>query len=291
MTSNIDWAEIARHITLCEGKDQVIRHATTVAGGDIAQAYRVHCGADDYFVKTQKPQYLAMFQAEAAALAQLREFAPRAICSGIAGDAAYLAMEYCELSHSGNEESLGDTIANLHRTTNTEGRFGWEEDNFIGLTAQRNTWSDSWADFFWRHRLAPQLQFAYAKGFKKPLAKFENALAEAAKGLLRSHRPSAALLHGDLWSGNKAFLPDGRAIIFDPAAYYGDPETDIAMTELFGGFGPRFYDSYYRHHPRQSGYDKRKALYNLYHLLNHLSLFGSGYLGQCERYILSIIEE
>src|SRR5438046_3083355 len=97
--------------------------------------------------------------------------------------------------------------------------------------------------------------------------------------LLRGPRPAPSLLHGDLWRGNAGFVAGGP-VVFDPAVYYGDREADLAMTELFGGFPPAFYASYNENYPLESGYRQRKHLYNLYHLLNHLNLFGGGYLGQ-----------
>jgi fructosamine-3-kinase len=99
--------------------------------------------------------------------------------------------------------------------------------------------------------------------------------------VLRGHSPHPSLLHGDLWSGNVSFTPQGP-VVFDPAAYYGDREADLAMTELFGGFPREFYDAYEQAFPLPAGYEQRKILYNLYHLLNHLNLFGRSYLGQVE---------
>jgi protein-ribulosamine 3-kinase len=99
------------------------------------------------------------------------------------------------------------------------------------------------------------------------------------------------LLHGDLWSGNYSFLSDGTPVIFDPAVYYGDRETDLAMSELFGGFNARFYQAYEEAFPLDSGYALRKKLYNLYHVLNHLNLFGGGYLGQAESLMGQLLAE
>ncbi|MGD9265203.1 MAG: fructosamine kinase family protein, partial [Lysobacterales bacterium] len=110
-------------------------------------------------------------------------------------------------------------------------------------------------------------------------------LLDALPRLLEGHRPAASLLHGDLWSGNKAYDAKGQPVIFDPASYYGDRETDIALTELFGGFGPDFYAAYRAAYPPDDGYRQRRDLYNLYHLLNHLNLFGGGYLSRCEQVI------
>ena len=109
--------------------------------------------------------------------------------------------------------------------------------------------------------------------------------------LFAGHVPAASLLHGDLWSGNVAFLENGQPVVFDPAVYYGDREADIAMSELFGGFPNAFYSAYEAQWPLDKGYASRKHMYNLYHLLNHLNLFGAGYLAQCQATIDSLVAQ
>ena len=157
-------------------------------------------------------------------------------------------------------------LAALHRSTND--RFGWATDNWIGLSPQANGWSDDWAEFFLEKRLKPQ---AARCGLLGELPDVHR--------ILEGHRPQASLLHGDLWSGNAGFTPLGP-VLYDPAVYYGDRECDLAMTELFGGFPEQFYSTYRAEFPVVDGYERRKHLYNLYHLLNHLNIFGGGYLTQ-----------
>ena len=164
-------------------------------------------------------------------------------------------------------------LASVHR--HQADRFGWQRDNYIGSTPQQNGWRESWIAFWRERRLEPQIALARANGYRIEVPPVWR--------LLEGHEPAPSLLHGDLWSGNAAFLPDGAPVLFDPAVYYGDREADLAMTELFGGFPREFYSSYRKIYPLDAGYEKRKHLYNLYHLLNHLNLFGSGYLGQVER--------
>jgi fructosamine-3-kinase len=167
---------------------------------------------------------------------------------------------------------MGRMLAALHR--NTSERFGWASDNWIGLSPQANGWSEDWIGFWRERRLLPQLERAGLVSKAAPLL-------ERLAGFFPGHRPVPSLLHGDLWRGNAGFTPEG-AVIFDPAVYYGDREADLAMSELFGGFPRAFYAAYEDAWPLDSGYAQRKNLYNLYHLLNHLNLFGSGYLGQVQ---------
>jgi protein-ribulosamine 3-kinase len=161
-------------------------------------------------------------------------------------------------------------LAKVHRTAAP--RFGWQRDNYIGSTPQRNGWCEDWREFWIERRVGPQLELARRNGFR---------VAEPPLGSLDGHRPQPSLLHGDLWSGNAGFTAEGP-VIFDPAVYYGDREADLAMTELFGGFPGTFYEAYHAAWPLEPGYEQRKHLYNLYHLLNHLNLFGGSYLGQVE---------
>ena len=116
-------------------------------------------------------------------------------------------------------------------------------------------------------------------------------LADRVGALFLDYRPAPSLLHGDLWSGNVGQLADGQAVIFDPASYWGDRETDIAMAELFGGFPAAFYSAYRATWPLDSGYERRKPLYNMYHILNHFNLFGNAYLGQAQRMISGLLAE
>ena len=182
-----------------------------------------------------------------------------------------ILLEQLDLQRNGDWAALAQMLAKLHRTTGP--RFGWYRDNFIGATPQINSWRDDWAEFFAECRLRPQLALARKNGFQIALPSLK---------LLENHKPEPSLLHGDLWSGNAGFIADGP-VLFDPAVYYGDREADLAMTELFGGFPARFYEAYDEAYPLTEGYEARKQLYNLYHLLNHLNIFGEGYLAQVQR--------
>lgn len=233
---------------------------------------QVTVGGQVRFLKTDDDAgYVDAFAAEADGLKALRAAgcaAPEPVSLRDTGWDAYLLMEHLDLRPDGDFAALGRMLARLHRNEST--RFGWARDNYIGATPQHNAWCEDWTDFWRERRLTPQFELARRKGF---------ALEMPSLSLLAGHRPRPSLLHGDLWNGNVGFTAQGP-VVFDPAVYYGDRETDLAMTELFGGFPHEFYAAYEKELPLERGYEQRKHLYNLYHLLNHLNLFGGGYLGQ-----------
>ena len=247
------------------------------------------------FVKTGDAAALAMFQAEAAGLAALRATSavrvPEVFSCGIIGGRASIALEYLDLRpfDRNSGAALGEALAQLHGTTGP--RFGWPSDNFIGATPQENEWRDNWALFYADRRLRPQLKLATRRGMERKLADQGESIAERIGAFFVAYQPVASLLHGDLWGGNAGALPDDTPVIYDPAAYYGDRETDIAMSELFGGFPESFYASYRLAWPLDTGFETRKTLYNLYHVLNHFNLFGAGYLGQARRMIEKLLAE
>lgn len=247
------------------------------------------------FVKTGPASDLARFEAEAAGLAALRDTGavrvPEVHCCGMDGDRARIALEWLELKNLDRPSgaALGRSLAALHRHTGET--HGWPGDNFIGSTPQENGETATWARFFADRRLRPQLRLAKAAGMEREwLAKGES-LAERLAAFFVDYQPVPSLLHGDLWSGNAGALPDGTAVIFDPAVYRGDREADLAMAELFGGFPEAFYAAYREAWPLDPGYETRKTLYNLYHVLNHFHMFGSGYLGQAKRMIERLLAE
>jgi len=248
-----------------------IDEAEPAAGGCIHDCYRVTIAGVRRFLKANDLRFADAFAAEADGLQALRSAglsSPKALDYGVAGDKAYLLLEFLELKKGGDFAALGRMLASAHRKPGA--RFGWPRDNYIGATPQPNGWYDDWAQFWMERRMQPQIELAQRNGFDLSVPPLK---------LLEKHTPQASLLHGDLWSGNVGFTADGP-VVFDPAAYYGDREADLAMTELFGGFPREFYRAYEETFPLNPGYGQRKNLYNLYHLLNHLNLFGGGYLGQ-----------
>ncbi|MBW4697387.1 MAG: fructosamine kinase family protein [Aphanocapsa lilacina HA4352-LM1] len=284
------WTAIARHIAQSTGEAFVAEGQSTVGGGSINRTCVLSGSGRRYFVKLNTPDTLAMFEAEADGLEELHRAGairvPRPICSGVAADSAYLVIEWLPLGGRGDWEQLGEQLAHLHRTISSKG-FGWRRDNTIGSTPQPNPWTAEWGIFFARHRIGHQLALARGSAIDRATAQ---ELVDRIPNLLAGHRPEPSLLHGDLWSGNADFTAAEEPVLFDPATYYGDRETDLAMSELFGGFPESFYRGYRRAWPLAPGYERRKMLYNLYHVLNHYNLFGGGYASQANRMIRQLLQ-
>lgn len=263
-----------------------------VAGGCIHRAFAVEGGGERWFVKINDTRHADGFSAEAEGLAAILAAgvrAPRPLCHGADGAHAWIVMEFVELGAAPDPARLGAALAKLHRC---EGQaYGWSRDNYIGSTPQRNARTPDWIEFWRTRRLAPQLELAERNGLGTRLANAGTRVLAALPRILAGHRPPTSLLHGDLWGGNAGFLAGGEPIVFDPAVYHGDPEADLAMTELFGGFGPEFHRAYREAAPPAAGYEVRRTLYNLYHVLNHANLFGGGYTAQAERMMLGLIAE
>ena len=245
-----------------------------------------------YFAKVNERAQLDNFAAEAdglAALAAAGARVPSPLCRGEEGDEAFLVLEYLEMRGSGDYAALGRALAHVHSISGEF--FGWRRDNYIGRTPQLNCRSSSWSDFWRDSRLLPQLDLARESGLRASLVRKGERLADDLPRFLSDHAPAASLLHGDLWGGNTGFLASGAPVLFDPAVYWGDRETDLAMTELFGGFPRDFYSAYAESAPLDRGYAARKTLYNLYHVLNHANLFGGGYAAQAERMIDQLLAQ
>lgn len=244
-----------------------------------------------FFVKVAAPERADMLSAEIEALAAIAAagavHVPQVFASGEAEGAAFVALEWLDIADGGRDAAMGRALAALHAKRGP--RFGWHRDNHIGMTPQSNAWGDDWANFFRDRRLAPQLALAARNGYGGRLARDGDRLLAAVPVLLDGHRPTPSLLHGDLWAGNAAQLRDGTPVMFDPAIYYGDREADLAMTELFGGFGPDFYDAYAQSAPLPPGYPLRRTLYNFYHVLNHLNLFGAAYRARAEAMVAELV--
>ncbi len=284
------WSKIASHISQATNKQFEIIDRKSVGGGCINQAYVISDALKHrYFIKLNQPTLIDMFVAEARGLQELTATAaikvPVPICWGIAASNSYLVLECLDLTSRVNPQywkQMGRNLAAMHdyRISSTP-KFGWHVNNTIGSTPQINTWETDWTTFFKNHRIGYQLQLAQRKGGHFPQA---DRLLAAIHDILDNHYPQTSLVHGDLWGGNASFTAT-EPVIFDPATYWGDREVDLAMTELFGGFPAAFYQGYSSVYPLAPGYDRRKHLYNLYHILNHYNLFGGSYQSQANNSI------
>lgn len=256
-----------------------------VAGGSINSCYRVADRSGRvWFLKVNAADCAGMFAAELDGLRELRAAiavrVPEPVASGAADDAAWLLMEHLDLEPGSAAAAarLGERLALQHRHGSE--RWGWRRDNTIGSTPQPNGWHEDWLAFWRERRLGFQLALAARQGHGASLGDRGQRLLDRLPRFFEGYRPVPSLLHGDLWGGNWAMAGNGEPVIFDPAVYYGDREADVAMTELFGGFPRDFHAAYERAWPLDAGYRVRRDIYNLYHVLNHLNLFGGGYLGQ-----------
>ncbi|VAW66256.1 Ribulosamine/erythrulosamine 3-kinase potentially involved in protein deglycation [hydrothermal vent metagenome] len=284
------WQQISEQISLHTTSDFRTTSHISVAGGSINQAFKISNGQRHYFVKLNDLKHGDMFEIEALSLQEMAAsktvHVPQPICTGqYTGQntaLAWLVMEYLELSNralsSASARQLGQQLSTMHKIYAP--LFGWHVNNTIGSTPQSNQQHAHWVDFWREQRLLPQLRLAERNGYGKALSGVSDKLVSDFHVLFTHHQPTPSMLHGDLWGGNAASLTRGTPVIFDPAFYYGDRETDIAMTHLFGGFSADFYAAYNEAWPLDEGFKVRKTFYNLYHILNHLNLFGSGYLGQ-----------
>ncbi|MCX4027134.1 fructosamine kinase family protein [Endozoicomonas sp. SM1973] len=268
-------------------------HTTTVfpiQGGDINQTFKLEGANQQFVLKLQSGAPSDWFQQEfnglTAILATKTMDAPEPIVFGEYEDSQFLVLEYLNLVTTGNWFQYGEQLALLHKANNDKQHFGWPSDNFIGHTAQKNSWNNEWASFFTQQRIGYQLDLAVNNGYKLTFSNPQ--IIDAIYNQLNDHQPLASLVHGDLWKGNTGFVETGP-VLFDPACYYADREVDLAMTALFGRLPSAFYQGYQTVYPLEKGYQQRKTLYNLYHLLNHLNLFGRGYLESVNSTIRQLI--
>ena len=289
------WQPVEKAICEATGERFSVKSAISTGGGCINETARLIGDGRCFFVKLNTADRLAMFATEAAGLELIDSSStlrvPRPICHGRDHQRSWLVLEYVEFGASSphTSEMLGRQLAAMHRCDSDT--FGWDRDNTIGATPQNNSPGSNWVEFFRQQRLGYQLSLAGDNGASLRLLDRGNLLLDALPHLFSAYQPRASLLHGDLWGGNWAADEQGNPVIFDPAVYFGDREADLAMTELFGGFDDRFYQSYRHAWTLDPGYSTRKVLYNLYHILNHYNLFGGGYAERALGMIDHLISE
>ena len=268
------------------GENISILSRQPVFGGDINRAYALRLSDGSViFMKANTKQKLAIFQGEAESLDFIRQTgtirSPEVLAIGTDGDSSFLLLEYIPSgrgSRSSSEE-LGRELAEMHQADTSPfvrgGKYGALHDHLLGSGIQDNTPMDCWTEFFAECRLRPQFEKAYSYFSGTTQRQIESFLDHLDRYLTEPEHPS--LLHGDLWGGNYMVDDQGHPWLIDPAAYVGHAEADLAFTELFGGFDSVFYDTYRNAAGLDSGYRERRDIYNLYHLVKHLNLFGGAY--------------
>ncbi len=284
MLENADSLESALE-QLC-GAGIRVKKRQSVSGGDINRAFLITLSSGDkFFLKENHGDLLPMFSSESEGLLALGSVGggappvPRPLAWGRDGENSFLLMDVVNPGKLDSGEKFGASLAMLHRTGRSE-FCGFQVENRIGSTLQNNKQMQSWHDFFGEQRLGFQWKLAREKGYGN--SSDDRAMASLLRRLMdilpEPEEGHPSLLHGDLWGGNWMAGDDGRGWLIDPAVYFGHREADIAMTELFGGFPRGFRTGYENIWPLEPGFSERRDLYNLYHLLNHLNLFGSSYL-------------
>ena len=256
-------------------KPQVLKRLN---GGDINQVYHCITKKNQFVVKVNySEKYPKMFEKEKKGLELLNKSSfiiPNVFSSGSLKQLDYLILEYIKPSKSINWKIFGENLASLHQITSQE--FGLDYDNYIGSIEQINSYDKNWFDFYANKRLILLMKLARNKNLltNKDCNEIER-ICNSLKDIIPNSIPS--LIHGDLWHGNIISAENGVPVLIDPAVYYGHPEIDWAMLDLFGNFPKISFDTYNEINPLEIGFQNRKYIYQLYPLLVHLVLFGSGY--------------
>ena len=277
------WHFISDQISQQLGIDFICDDIREISDGDSHKSFKISDGKRRFFVKINEIDKLVNFEAECIGLEHLQKTeilkVPKIICLGAASDKSFLVLEFITMQ-SGSKEAwfkFGQKLAQQHQS-HTQNMYGWQEDNFIGLSPQPNNWQKKWSEFFAEQRIGFMLQLLAEKGHN--LADIDKVV-DSVKQLFAGHNPVSSMLHGDLWQGNIGFHND-EPVIFDPAFYFGDREAEIAMTELFNRFPAEFYHGYDEVWPLDVDYQYRKPVYQLYHILNHALIFGGQYLNSAK---------
>lgn len=298
MKTDHPWLESALNRLSTAGR---IRTVQSVGGGCISPAWKVQnqSSGNDYFIKQNHIDFLDNFHAESDGLRSLSIAAqsvegvevPKVLFVGEVEGKSCLVLKWIDSAADPVDEfQYGRAIAKIHVSGGTEDRsIGYSRDNYLGATRQINTLPitkgpQGWIDFVGQQRLGFQIAMAKDGGVaSRGLIEAVETTIRGLPCLLEGRRDEIALLHGDLWSGNVLFDVDGNVVLIDPAVYRGCPEAEFGMLKLFDGVGPAFDEGYQSVVMFPEGWQRRVDVYVLYHLLNHLNLFGASYLKQCER--------
>ena len=264
-----------------------------VHGGDIHSAWQIEFSNKKLFLK-RNIRNKKFLEFEKYCLQNLRKYInqenfviPEVIAYKNIQNVEILLIEWIDMQNFA-QKNLGKGLGEMHLKSSESNpkMFGFPVEGFIGTTDQKKGWEDNWIDCFLKLRIIPQLLILESKILEKEII---NKIKDKIKSELLNHKPTNALVHGDLWSGNAGMDKSGKGVIFDPASWWADNEVDIAMTKLFGGFKKEFYEEYHKIFPIKKGFEKRIIIYNFYHILNHANMFGGGYLKQVEDYVKAIL--
>jgi len=262
-----------------------IKENKPIYGGDIAQSHvLIFESGRKYFLKSGVYND-RMFPTEANSLIELSRSNTIRVPRVLIVEPEFLLIEYIEPGQKVSSffEEFGRQFAEMHHFKAKY--FGLFEDNFIGHTPQQNipqsNQATNWTKFYFEKRLLFQFKLAESRGLSSSFLNNSFKLLEnKIESILKTDDALPVLLHGDLWSGNYLADKNGNPVLIDPAVYYGHREADLAMTKVFGGFSPSFYSAYDEAFPLADGYEYRENIYKLYHILNHLNLFGMSYQAQ-----------
>ena len=272
--------------------DRPILDFLPVSGGCISEAWQVRTEEETVFVKLSQGLIPGMLAAEAEGLHELAKSGAIRVPEVIRLTEDFLVLEFIPTTINPPTDfwpRLGQQLANLHAYSRKI--HGFHQDNFIGRSPQKNHCNGNWKEFFWQRRLLPQWKMAVQRGIPKTTKLLWHKLEILWPAPLVGSSTQASLLHGDLWSGNVLVSNSGEPVVIDPAVYYGDPEADLSLTYIFGGFPTPFYNAYHEIRPKSEGFARRQKVYQLYHLLNHFNLFGNSYMQSVESCLGEITRE
>ncbi|KAJ2756923.1 hypothetical protein GGI19_000445 [Coemansia pectinata] len=279
--------------------DDTITLLTSIGSSKINDTYMADtANGCQYFVKhhiadadMDQQSCIKMFEAEVAGLNSLRQTGafrvPRPLGVGPVSDGAFLVTEFIQLQPLSDQRRFGQALAAMHLAKGQD-KFGFHMNNFIGTTPQPNSWNESWADFLY---MRLKFQFDQAPFPEKAQKQAERLLANLPTFFQDIPNIVPSMIHGDLWSGNCATDENGEPVVYDPAVYWGHNESELGIMRLFGRFSDELYEAYHALIPKAPGFDKRAPIYELYHLVNHLNMFGVAYLDRCTRLLQIICDQ